>query len=284
MKKILLVLVLVLVLAQQGYSETVVSGVLSGDIIWTEEASPYVIEKEVIIDSNSTLTIEPGAQIVSKSGRVLLWLKDEVALFCKGTEEKNIVFERITIRPKFVKGEGWCRPSVAFIENTSFLNTTIASLPMSFIGNRLEQSHLEITEPGVIEKNVFKNAGISFPVLSYGPHVARIENNLFVQTENYQNLSFPRSPCIEMALTEAVNFITIQKNTFFIESGKALRVTDFNLSQEGGKIDVRNNFWMTPETSLHESEITSLVDFSRTGMQLDYLPALEKPDLRTPKE
>lgn len=57
---IFLILSSVFVLQVSSYGPTYVSGVISTTTVWTLENSPYVVEGDVFIYPNTTLTIEPG--------------------------------------------------------------------------------------------------------------------------------------------------------------------------------------------------------------------------------
>jgi hypothetical protein len=45
-------------------SQTNVSGVISDDITWTFQNSPYLITNNVRVNSGATLTIDPGVEVL----------------------------------------------------------------------------------------------------------------------------------------------------------------------------------------------------------------------------
>ena len=67
---------------------TPVSGAIESDTIWYAGASPYIIENAVIIKDKAALTIEPGTEIRSKGGAIVI----EGRINAQGDEEHIIVF------------------------------------------------------------------------------------------------------------------------------------------------------------------------------------------------
>ena len=178
MKKILLALLMIS--SSLAYSETVVSGVLNGDIAWTEEASPYIVDTEVIIGENATLKIHPGVRIISKGGFLAgIELSEKSSLFCEGSEDKNIILENIEITPH-IGEEAWETPKNVVISNTSFLRSLTYDLQMYFYQNRLEDSAIMHARSSLIEKNVFKDS-----IIEIDAGQAAIKNNLFVTTDDF---------------------------------------------------------------------------------------------------
>lgn len=68
---------------------TYVEGPIVQDTVWTLTDSPFVVVKDVIVESSATLTIEPGVD-VRFGGNLSLIV--EGVLYAKGTEEKPITF------------------------------------------------------------------------------------------------------------------------------------------------------------------------------------------------
>lgn len=67
---------------------TPVGGTIEADTTWYAGASPYVIEKEVIIRDKAVLTIEPGTEILSRGGALVV----EGQLRAQGDGERLILF------------------------------------------------------------------------------------------------------------------------------------------------------------------------------------------------
>lgn len=68
---------------------TPVGGVLEADTTWYAGASPYIIEKEVLVKDKVRLKIEPGARILSRGGGIII----EGSLEAKGDSENIIEFD-----------------------------------------------------------------------------------------------------------------------------------------------------------------------------------------------
>jgi parallel beta-helix repeat protein len=68
---------------------TAVKGVLNGEIVWLAEASPYVIEGEVVVNHEATLTIEPGTVVRSRGEGISVLGK----LIARGNRQSMITFE-----------------------------------------------------------------------------------------------------------------------------------------------------------------------------------------------
>ncbi|MBT3413117.1 MAG: hypothetical protein HN980_04805 [Waddliaceae bacterium] len=296
MKKLLLLALMFS--SSLAHSETVISGVLSGEIVWTAEESPYVIDEEVIIDLNSTLIIEPGVYIIPKESNdwcdiypgegASIRLGEGALLFCIGDEGNNIVLKDISISPLYLKeriasDSHFVLPGQVIIENTTFKNSAIFKLNLTFIGNSLEYSELSDLKDSIIEKNVFEQSWIS---LDSGR--AEIKNNLFIDKGNYWGIEWPFiKPFIKLPFVD--NYPpTITKNTFLVTFTYAFqtRVYSSHNGDEpvpyGETFNISNNFWMTLKGKLSEEEIPGFLqdEFART--KLEYLPILDVPDPETP--
>ena len=75
---------------------TPVEGHITQDTWWTIEDSPYRLVKDVIVDPNVTLTIEPGVRVEFADGMSLIV---EGSLYCLGTEDKPINFTSSNLNP-----------------------------------------------------------------------------------------------------------------------------------------------------------------------------------------
>ena len=76
---------------------TPVSGIIDSDTTWYAGASPYVIEDAVIIKDKALLTIEPGTEIRSRGGALII----EGRLNASGDEEHIILFDTLE------RGKSW---------------------------------------------------------------------------------------------------------------------------------------------------------------------------------
>jgi len=71
---------------------TPVSGNIEAETTWYSGASPYILEADVIIKDKALLTIEPGTEIRSKGGALIV----EGRLFAKGDNERIIRFDSLS--------------------------------------------------------------------------------------------------------------------------------------------------------------------------------------------
>jgi PKD repeat protein len=78
------------------YSQQV-GGHISEDTIWTMESAPYIVVEDVIVESDVTLTVEPGVVVKFTSGRNLVI---EGALVAEGNPTHPITFTGNSTTPK----------------------------------------------------------------------------------------------------------------------------------------------------------------------------------------
>jgi len=69
---------------------TPVTGIIESDTIWYAGASPYVLTGTVTVKDKARLTIEPGTEIVSSGGALVV----EGSLIAKGDKEHIIIWDR----------------------------------------------------------------------------------------------------------------------------------------------------------------------------------------------
>lgn len=72
-------------------SPTHVGGIISHNMVWTEENSPYIITETVQIPASVTLVLEPGVTVSMPTSGDMFLLNGK--LIAKGTEDKKIVFD-----------------------------------------------------------------------------------------------------------------------------------------------------------------------------------------------
>jgi hypothetical protein len=70
---------------------TAVSGLIDVDAIWYSGASPYILESDVIVKNKALLTIEPGTEIKSKGGALIV----EGRISAQGDNDHIICFDSI---------------------------------------------------------------------------------------------------------------------------------------------------------------------------------------------
>jgi hypothetical protein len=82
---------------------TAVSGVIEADTIWYSGASPYILEKDVTVKDKAFLTIEPGTEIKSAGGALII----EGKLSAEGDNDHIINFDAAA------EGQSW--PGIVFV-------------------------------------------------------------------------------------------------------------------------------------------------------------------------
>ena len=71
---------------------TAVSGSIDADTIWYSGASPYILESDIIVKDKALLTIEPGTEIKSKGGGLII----EGRISAQGDNDRIIRFDSIS--------------------------------------------------------------------------------------------------------------------------------------------------------------------------------------------
>jgi parallel beta-helix repeat protein len=163
---------------------TPVSGIIESDTTWYSGASPYVIKNAVIVRDKAILTIEPGTEIRSQGGALVV----EGRLIAQGDEEHIIIFDaaeggkswdgitfsNVKEKANLVK---FCR-----ITNALAGITCEASSPQieasEFVENNIAIKILgAFSKPQVIKNTIHKNrdAGIS---IADGAQPRLMENNI----------------------------------------------------------------------------------------------------------
>ena len=84
-----LIIILFAVLASLGFSQTNVSGIISGNTTWNQSGSPYIVTGNILVNSGVTLTIEPGTEVRFDQHKALLVNGELIAI---GSEDSKILF------------------------------------------------------------------------------------------------------------------------------------------------------------------------------------------------
>jgi hypothetical protein len=95
----LTVFTIVLLGFNQIQAQTTIQDIISTDQTWTAANSPYLLDKNCIINAGATVTIEPGVTIVSSNKNVILV---QGALIAEGTNDSIITFNNS--RVEYMKG------------------------------------------------------------------------------------------------------------------------------------------------------------------------------------
>ncbi len=94
----------------EANGECVIPEIISDNLTLSKECSPYVAQGDIVVDSNVTLTIEPGVEIrMAEHGNMFIYGN----LQAHGTESERILF---TINPEY-SGSEW--GALCFMNNSS---------------------------------------------------------------------------------------------------------------------------------------------------------------------
>lgn len=97
MLKNLFLLVVVFCAAKGSYA-TNVQGLILGNITWTKANSPYIVTGDIDIDTNASLTIEPGVR-VQFSGNYTIYVDGKINAV--GTDADSIIFTSGRSNPNY---------------------------------------------------------------------------------------------------------------------------------------------------------------------------------------
>jgi hypothetical protein len=150
---------------------TAVSGIIEADTVWYSGASPFILEKDVIVKDKALLTIEPGTEIKSKGGALII----EGKLSASGDNDHIINFDTAS------EGELW--PGIVFanvkdkeniikfvrIKNARTAITCQASSPQIEMSEfTLNNEALKIqgafSKPVISKNSIYKNKGVAILV------------------------------------------------------------------------------------------------------------------------
>lgn len=168
---------------------TAVSGIIETDTIWYSGASPYILEKDVIVKDKALLTIEPGTEIKSRGGALIV----EGRLSASGDNDHIIDFDAA------VEGRNW--PGIVFanvkdkenivkfvrIKNAKIAINCQASSPkieMSEFTRNNEALKIQgaFSKPDITKNSIYKNKGVALTVSDGAAPV--IKENSIQDNEN----------------------------------------------------------------------------------------------------
>ena len=163
---------------------TPVSGIIESDVTWYAGASPYIIENTVVVKDKAVLTIEPGTEIRSKGGALVI----EGRLNAQGDEGhiimfdvaeggkswEGLIFNNVKEKENLVK---FCR-----IRNASTGITCQASSPIIEFCELLENGTAikisgAFSKPQVVTSTIHKNKQAAISIAE-GAHPKLTENTI----------------------------------------------------------------------------------------------------------
>jgi hypothetical protein len=150
---------------------TAVSGAIEADTVWYSGASPYILEKDVIVKDKAMLTIEPGTEIKSKDGALII----EGRLNASGDNGHIIDFDRTQ------EGQSW--PGIFFsnvkdkenIVKFVRIKNALTAISCQASSPRIEMSEFTqnnevlkiqgaFSKPVISNNSIYKNRGIALLV------------------------------------------------------------------------------------------------------------------------
>lgn len=231
---------------------TAVSGVIEADTIWYSGASPYIMEKDVIVKDKALLTIEPGTEIRSKEGALII----EGRLNAQGDNEHIINFDAVA------EGQLW--PGIVFanvkdkenivkfvrIKNARTAINCQASSPkieMSEFTQNNEVLKIQgaFSKPEITKNSIYKNKGVALLVNDGAAPV--IKENSIQDNESTGLL-------VQSAAPEFVqNVVARNNNNGIVVKGAGINISRNNIidnkpyniagAMAGASIKALDNWW-----------------------------------------
>jgi hypothetical protein len=250
---------------------TAVSGVIEADTIWYSGASPYILEQDVIVKDKALLTIEPGTEIRSRGGALII----EGRLNAQGDNEHIISFESaqdgklwggITfasvkdkeniikfVRIKNARTAIICQSSSPRIETSEFTqNDEVLKIQSAF------------SKPVITNNSIYKNRGIALSV-SDGA-VPLIKENSIQDNDNTGLM-------VQSAAPEFIqNVIARNSNNGIVIRGAGVNISQNNIvdnkpynivgDMTGASVKALDNWWGTSKVPEILAGIRGKIDIS----------------------
>ncbi len=233
---------------------TIVSGIIEADTIWYSGASPYILEKDVIVKDKALLTIEPGTEIKSRGGALII----EGRIDAQGDKEHIINFD--TAQP----GKLW--PGITFTNTKDkenlikFVRIKDAQTAISCEASSPKIEMCEFTrnnealkiqgafsKPTIINNSIYKNKGVALSVSDGAAPL--IKENLIRDNENTGLL-------VQAAAPEFVqNTVARNNNNGIVVQGAGINISQNNIidnkpfnivgERTGTSVKALDNWWGT---------------------------------------
>jgi len=231
---------------------TSVSGSIEADTIWYSGASPYIMEKDVIVRDKALLTIEPGTEIKSKGGALII----EGRIKAEGDNEHIISFDSVEegklwtgIRFASVKDKENVIKFVRIKDAGTAINCQASSpqIAMSEFTENNEALKIQgaFSKPSVIKNSFYKNRGVAITVIDGATPV--IKENSVQDNENTGLL-------VQSAAPEFIqNTVARNGNNGIVVKGAGINIRQNNIidnkpynilgSMTGTSVLARDNWW-----------------------------------------
>jgi len=106
---------ILIIITQQLFCQTNVSGIISTNTTWTKAGSPYYINGNTEIETNATLTLMPGTSIIFNGDYFIQALGNIIAI---GNSQDSIYFQTASLNNQIGQGI-YIRPSsTSFFDNS----------------------------------------------------------------------------------------------------------------------------------------------------------------------
>jgi hypothetical protein len=249
--KVLFVLTLILSLLPINTSfsstGTIVSGVITTNTTWTKQGSPYRISGGIIVNPNVTLTIEPGVEVIGKSGE---YLDVQGKLKAIGTPD-----ERIILRDAYINGWDWTNQSI-HLEYTDLFHESfnggflVTSFRRDVIlrHNRFSNGSIRITpqySDVYVENNFFTNNSTL--------DISNGRSKVFVRNNTFKNEGISQAD-ISISSREpdgTLPNVEMNGNNFFGQNKLSVKLDGYNSIVFNGL----DNYWGTTDPQLIDRRV-----------------------------
>lgn len=253
---------------------TKVSGIISGNTIWTEESSPYVITSTIQIPAGVTLTIEPGVTITTSRRGAMFLLHGTIS--ARGTPSNKIIFDGGGVSQSFFitsGGAGSADFDYCIIRNGQDFWTGVGhfNLTHSELTNLTKTLYSgSPTEDMYIEYNRFTNTrGLT----NINPHFGS-KATTYIRYNLFQGTT---ATVLYVWENHDRGMIVVKYNSFI-----DIDETIMGLRSESANFDATENYWGTLDTDIIDQKILDKNDSIVIKSYITYLPILTEPHPSTP--
>ncbi len=188
-----------------GSRSTQVSGIISTNTTWTLANSPYIVTENILVNTNITLTIDPGVVVKFDGDK---YIKIEGFLVAQGTKNNGITFTSnaaspyagdwggIRIRPtagstldnndNYIKGSILDYVTIEFASTALYIFNTAFIVTHSSLLNNNVAIEIRTTNHTVFKNNTFSNNGDCIWTI-YDDHYGDIVSHI-INTQIHNNV------------------------------------------------------------------------------------------------
>ncbi len=243
--KTLLCVLAVLTMAGVAHGETYVTADITSSTSWTPAGSPYIIQADVAVTNNSTLSIQAGVT-VAFDGEYYLETDWGSAIIATGVSGNGILFTSNAGTP--VPGD-WTWVQVNGPNPSSFDYCTFEFAQMGLRAN--------VGDPTISHCTIRSSSSSGLFCASGSPTVQ--------YCDIYANRDGIGISSGEVVSNPTINYNNIHDNTHW-------NVYVFNYPEPAATIDCENNWWGTDVEAEIANEIYDNVDNPDIHVTIDYTP------------